>query len=85
MTTAMIRPDHRMGNNFILDFNFMPERLSIVTSGTTWQGERVVYHTSVSWHQMLQERFPILVPEEEEVIHVTVILNDWTTERFGVQ
>ena len=62
----------------------MPEGLTIVMSGTTWEGKRVDYHTSISWHQMLQECFPILVPEEEEVIHITVVTNNWTTELYGL-
>lgn len=76
---------HRKGIYFVLEFNFKPEGLTIITSGTTWEGERVEYHTGVSWHQMIQPCFPVLVPEEEEVVHVSVVTSDWTTGLHGVQ
>ena len=78
MSKPTINLDHRRENYFVLEFNFVPQALTIITSGTSWDGETVEYHTGVWWHQMLQTRFPVLVPEAEEVIHVSVVTSDWT-------
>ena len=62
-----IKLDHTRGNYLVL---------KIITSGTSWEGETVEYHTGVLWHQMLQPRFQVLVLDAKKLIHVSIVTSD---------
>ena len=80
-----IKLDHTRGNYFVLEFNYVSQGLTIITSGTSWEGDTVENHTGVLCHQMLQPRFQVQVLEAKKLIHVSVVMSDWTTELHELQ
>ena len=62
--------DPTQGRSFALEFEYVPEFVTFVTSG--FGTSNTEHHTTVSWERLAFEPFPLLIPESNHLIFISV-------------
>ena len=62
--------DPSQGRSFALEFDYVPEFVTFVTSG--FGNTNTEHHTTVAWGRLVLEPFPLLIPESNHLIFISV-------------